>query len=173
MDELNTDNINGTKINYYFICPTKLWLFSHNIHMENNSEDVKLGKYLHETTYKRENEFLIDNKINIDFIKINHENNITEIHEIKKSKKMKKAHKYQLLYYMNYLKKEKNIENIKGYLNYPNTREKEEVILTKTNEEELEKIIKKIQDIIKQEKPPIFQNKNICLKCSYYELCFI
>ena len=26
--------INGTQINYYFICKTKLWLFSHNIQLE-------------------------------------------------------------------------------------------------------------------------------------------
>lgn len=171
MDDLNIDTINGTKINYYFICQTKLWLFSHNIQMEENSDDVKIGKQIHETTYKKEQEYLIDNKINIDYIK--NINNTIEIHEIKKSKKMKKAHIYQLLYYMYYLKKEKSIENIIGYLNYPTSREKEKIELNKKNEKELQIIIEKIQKINKQEIPPLPQKKHICLKCSYYELCFI
>ena len=70
--------INGTQINYYFICKTKLWLFSHNIQMEQESDNVKLGKTLHENSYKKENEVLIDNLINVDFIK---NNNPIEIHE--------------------------------------------------------------------------------------------
>ena len=59
--------INGTQINYYFICKTKLWLFSHNIQMEQESDNVSLGKQLHENSYKKEKEFLIDNLINVDF----------------------------------------------------------------------------------------------------------
>ena len=81
MDDLNEDNINGTKINYYFICPTKLWFFSHNIQMEDNSENVKIGKQLHENSYQRDKEYLIDNKISIDFIR---KKEIVEVHEIKK-----------------------------------------------------------------------------------------
>ena len=30
--------INGTQINYYFICKTKLWLFSHNIQLEHEGQ---------------------------------------------------------------------------------------------------------------------------------------
>ncbi len=51
--------INGTQINYYFICKTKLWLFSHNIQLEDEHENVKLGKFLHETSFKREKTFLL------------------------------------------------------------------------------------------------------------------
>ena len=50
--------INGTQINYYFICKTKLWLFSHNIQLEDEHENVKLGKFLHENSFKREKDFL-------------------------------------------------------------------------------------------------------------------
>ena len=77
--------INGTQINYYFICKTKLWLFSHNIQLEHESENVKLGKLLHEDSFKREKDYLIDNLINVDFIKIS---DSIEIHEVKKTEKM-------------------------------------------------------------------------------------
>ena len=121
-------NISGEQINYYFICKTKLWLFSHKIEMEHSSDLVYLGKFLDETTYKRDkHDFIIDNKIQIDFIK---SNNVIELHEVKISPNMGVAHKFQLLYYMYYLNKIKNIENIVGYLNYPKIRKKEKIILT-------------------------------------------
>ena len=77
--------INGTKINYYFICKTKLWLFSHNIQLEHISENVKLGKILHEDSFKREKSFLIDNLINVDFIKLT---DCVEIHEVREFPKI-------------------------------------------------------------------------------------
>jgi CRISPR/Cas system-associated exonuclease Cas4 (RecB family) len=42
--QTSTDRITGTKIAYYFLCKRKLWLFSHNITFEQESEDVKIGK---------------------------------------------------------------------------------------------------------------------------------
>jgi len=35
--------VRGTQINYYFVCKTKLWLFSHHIQMEQESDVVELG----------------------------------------------------------------------------------------------------------------------------------
>lgn len=160
--------INGTQINYYFICKTKLWLFSHNIRLEHESDNVALGKQLHENSFKKEKEFLIDDLINIDFIKIN---DSVEIHEVKKTQKMEDSHIYQLLYYMFYLKNEKEIKNIKGFLNYPNIRKKKTIELTEENEIDLLKIIENIDDIIN--KPmPMPKKSRICSKCAYFEFCF-
>ena len=125
-------SIKGSQINYYFICKTKLWLFSHNIQMEQESDSVSIGKQLHEITYKREKDYLIDNLINVDFIK--KRKNI-EIHEVKKTPKMEKSHEYQLLYYMYYLKNEKDIDNIVGYIDYPKIRKKVKIYLTDEKEE--------------------------------------
>lgn len=160
--------INGTQINYYFICKTKLWLFSHNIQLEDQHDNVKLGKHLHESTFKREKGFLIDNLIDVDFIKIT---DCVEIHEVKKSQKMNLAHEYQLLYYMYYLKNEKDIEEIVGFLNYPTIRKKKKITLTKQKEEELEDIINNIKTIL-QDSMPKPKKKRICNKCAYFEFCF-
>lgn len=160
--------VNGTQINYYFICNTKLWLFSHNIRLEHESENVKLGKILHEDSFKREKEFLIDNLINVDFIKLT---DCIEIHEVKKTRKMEKSHEYQLLYYMYYLKNEKDIGNIKGFLDYPKNRKKKEIFLTKEKEDELLKIIEDIYKINENEMPKPKKSK-ICRKCAYFEFCF-
>lgn len=160
--------INGTQINYYFICKTKLWLFSHNIQLEHESDNVKLGKILHEDSFKREKDYLIDNLIDVDFIKIK---DSIEIHEVKKTQKMNKSHEFQLLYYMYYLKTEKDIENIKGFLDYPKNRKKKEIFLTKEKEN---KIVKVIEDIHKINKNPMPKPKKskICRKCAYFEFCF-
>lgn len=161
--------INGTQINYYFICKTKLWLFSHNVQLEHESDNVALGKELHDNTFKREKEFLIDNLINVDFIKIT---DFIEIHEVKKTPKMEYSHEYQLLYYMYYLKNKKGINNIKGYLDYPKLRKNKIVILTKQKESCLVEILKEIEHIINQEMP-VPNKTQICRKCAYFEFCFV
>lgn len=160
--------INGTQINYYFICKTKLWLFSHNIQLEDEHENVKLGKFLHETSFKREKDFLIDNLINVDFIKIT---DSVEIHEVKKSQKMNLANEYQLLYYMFYLKHEKDIKNVVGFLNYPDSRKKKKITLTKEKERDLFEIIDNIKNIVDSLMPKP-KKKRICSKCAYFEFCF-
>lgn len=160
--------INGTQINYYFICKTKLWLFSHNIQMEQESDNVKLGKTLHENSYKKENEVLIDNLINVDFIK---NNNPIEIHEVKKTQSMKKSHEFQLLYYIYYLKKEKGLNNITGYLNYPENRKKIKIELTDEKEKELNDVLEDINNIINSNIPKPKKTR-ICRKCAYFEFCF-
>lgn len=160
--------INGTQINYYFICKTKLWLFSHNIQMEQESDNVKLGKNLHENSYKKENEVLIDNLINVDFIK---NNNPIEIHEVKKTQSMKKSHEFQLLYYIYYLKNEKGLNNIVGYLNYPENRKKIKIELTDEKEKELNDVLEDINNIINSNIPKPKKSR-ICRKCAYFEFCF-
>ena len=67
-------------IYYYFICERKLWYFINEISMEQNNELVSIGKILDETTYTREKKnIMIDNTINVDFIK-----NGAILHEVKK-----------------------------------------------------------------------------------------
>ncbi|GAB6056141.1 CRISPR-associated protein Cas4 [Methanobacterium movens] len=159
----------GTQINYYFICKTKLWLFSHHIQMEQESDLVSLGKLLHSKSYKDEKEYTIDNLISIDFIK---KRDYLELHEVKKSNKMKKSHEYQLLYYMYYLKNKKGIENIRGILNYPKIRKKATINLDKSKEKDLMDIIEDIGNIINNETPKP-QKIKICRKCAYFEFCWV
>ena len=154
-----TKEINGTMINYYFICKTKLWLFSHNIQLEEESDNVKIGKLLHQESYKRDDEQLIDNLISVDFIR--KVNNTYEIHEVKKTNKMEEAHKYQLLYYMHYLNDKKGFENIQGVLNYPTTRQTEKIELSENNIKELEEIMDNIQLINSQEMPKPLKSKKM------------
>ncbi len=42
------NNITGTIINYYFHCKIQCWLHANRINLEDNSEDVRIAKVLHE-----------------------------------------------------------------------------------------------------------------------------
>ncbi|WP_297445894.1 CRISPR-associated protein Cas4 [Desulfurobacterium sp.] len=159
----------GTKVAYFVICHTKLWLFSHFLTRENESELVALGSLLQETSFKSMNkDIIVDQRIGIDFIK---KGNKLILHEIKKSDKLEKAHLYQLLYYIYYLKKLKGLES-EGRITYPLKRKVVKVQLTEENEKEIERILKEIRKIISLPNPPKPEYKRYCRRCSYFEFCF-
>ena len=107
-------NITGMMIYYYIVCQKKLWYFIKEISMEQQNENVQLGKLLDENSHTREEKHLnIDNVINIDYIK---EEGV--IYEIKKSKKIEEASIWQVKYYLYYLRK-KGVNNIKAKIDYP------------------------------------------------------
>lgn len=161
-------NITGIMIYYYFICQRKLWYFCNNINMEQNSELVKIGKLLDECSYNKEKKgILIDDTINIDFIK-----NKTVLHEIKKTKSIEDAGIWQIKYYIYYLEK-KGIKDIKAQIDFPLLRETKEVVLDDEDRNILENVIKNIEEIIQNDKPPKVTNSKICKKCSYYDLCYV
>lgn len=161
-------SITGIMIYYYFICQRRLWYFANQINMEQNSELVKIGKILDETTYTKEKkQILIDNTINIDFIK-----NGAVLHEVKKTKAIEEAGIWQIKYYMYYLEN-KGIDNISAKIDFPLLRQTKEVVLETEDREILDNVTKNIEEIIKMDKPPQIINSNICKKCSYFDLCYI
>lgn len=160
-------SITGVQVNYYLICKTKLWFFSHYTTMEHTSDAVLLGKLIHNERYKRAQGLSID-RINIDFIE---RGDKIILHEVKKSKSMEKAHIYQVLYYV-YDLTQKGIK-AEGVINYPAIRRKKTVSLNSDNQKELEAILEDIHTIVNLNKPPQPERKTYCKKCSYYELCWV
>lgn len=72
--------ITGVMVEYYFICKKKLWYFANQIQMENEHENVLIGRMIDENSYIQERKnILIDGTINIDFIRKHR-----QIHEVKK-----------------------------------------------------------------------------------------
>lgn len=155
-------------IYYYFICKRKLWYFCHQINMEDNNENVQLGKLLDENSYKRDDKHIqIDGVINIDFI---HDNR--ELHEIKKSRAVEEAGIWQLKYYLYYLE-ERGVKGIKGRIDYPLLKRTMEVALSDEDRNVLGDVIKDINILKKQNMVPQLDKKKICSKCAYYDLCYI
>lgn len=164
--------IGGVKVNYFFHCETQLWLFSHFITQEKESELVILGKIIEEISFKeiKVRNVLIDQKISIDFIR---SKEYLILHDVKKSSKFKIAHFYQLLYYLWYLKIIKGLEKVKGVIDYPKERKKIEVILTPEKENEIRNILEQIHYVISLSQPPKPEKKKYCRKCAYFEFCWI
>ena len=160
--------ISGTMFYYYFVCKRKLWFFSNRIQLEEDNEDVILGKLIDENSYSKElKHILIDNTVNIDFIK-----DWKILHEVKKQKSIEEAGVWQLKYYLYFLKiRGINIE--KGILDYPKLKKREEVFLSKDDEKKIKEILSEIEKITLMEKPPELEKLKICKKCAYFEYCYI
>ena len=162
-------NITGTLINYYFHCQRQCWLHANKINLEDNSEDVRIGKILHQINEEKNK----ITEVSIDNVKID---KITRDYliEIKKSDSDTQAVKWQVLLYL-YKLKQKGIEK-KGKIEYIEKRgnKKVEFInLDEINEKELLEILNKIEDLINQEIPPNAKFESKCKKCAYSEYCFI
>ncbi len=150
------ERVTGVMIYYYFVCRRKLWYFCNQLQMEEESEDVLLGKLLDENSYTRDEKHInIDNVVNIDFIK---EHN--ELHEIKKSKSVEEAGIWQVKYYLYYLK-QRGVDNLKAKIDYPIIKQSMTVELSEGDEEKIKEVIKDIINIKNQPQPPLFSEKRI------------
>jgi len=161
--------INGTLISYYFICKTKLWLHANRLNLEDNSEDVRIGKVLHEISEEKAQKA----EVKIDNVKID---KLTKEYlvELKKSDSDPQAVKWQVLLYL-YKLKQKGIER-KGKVEYveKNHNTKSEIIeLDAANEKALLSVLEAITTLITSPTPPPPKFENKCKKCAYYEYCFI
>lgn len=161
--------VNGTLINYYFHCKRQCWLHGNRINLEDNSQDVKIGKAIHEVKQEKSKQ----TEISIDNIKID---KITKdyLTEVKKSDSDVEAAKWQVLLYLKVLK-DKGIER-KGKLEFIEKNKTKSTIIIELDENnlsELEIIIKNIENLLLQENPPEVINEPKCKKCAYFEYCYI
>jgi len=162
--------ITGTLISYYLTCKRRCYLHAHNIKCEDNSELVKIGKYLHEERaaklddYKKGRSEIILDSIKIDSIEDQH------VIEYKKKNSSEKASRAQLSYYL-YVLKQKGIIK-KGLLKFKETKKDIEVLLTPQNEKSIENLITKIEELIASNYTPSVINEPICKRCSYYDYCY-
>ena len=163
-------NINGTIINYYFHCKRQCYLHGNRLNMEDNSEQVKIGKAIHEERAENKNntEIAIDN-IRLDKLTKEY------LTEVKKSDADAEAAKWQLLYYLKVLKTKGVIRKGKLEFAEKNKKDKKIIIIELTDEveKELDKYIDEIEQLLNQDSIPECINKSTCKKCAYYEYCYI
>jgi len=137
------------------------------INLEDNSEEVRIGKVLHESMNDSDN-----SEVSVENIKVDKITNQYVV-EIKKSDADLEAATKQVEYYMYILNKkgirrdgrievlEKNKQNRKiHYIEYSEDIEKN-----------IENLISNIEDLYKQEYPPEVIFRSACKKCAYYEYC--
>ena len=163
--------ITGTIINYYFHCKRQCYLFANRINLEDNSEDVRVGRVLHAIKAKDGNN-----------TEIKYENMVLDkvtskyIEEYKKSDADTEAAKMQLLFYLKNLKDKGIIKEGKLIYNEKNKKEnnKAEIIkLDELNLKKLENCMEQIKTLINQKDVPEVEKENKCKRCAYYEYCYL
>lgn len=158
----------GIMIYYYFVCKRKLWLFCNGISLEDENEDVRIGKFIDESTYSSERKhILINGEINIDFIR-----HSGIIHEIKKSRKIEEASIWQVKYYLFYLKKH-GVGGVEAKIDYPLLKQSIYVLLTDEDEVKIRDVIKEIDKVLSYKNIPKRIIDNRCKKCAFYDICMI
>lgn len=139
--------------------------------MENFSDTVYEGKFIHETTYPQRAEKF--EEIELDGIKVDFFDPKEKIiHETKKSDKMEEAHEWQLKYYI-YVFENNGITGVKGRLEYPKLKETKEIELTEKDKTMLEEIKENIKNITSSDTCPEKIQSRICKKCAYHDFCYV
>ena len=159
--------VTGTLISYYIICKTKLWLHANRINLEDNSEDVRIGKVLHAISEDRVDEVAFEN-IKLDKITKEY------VVEVKKSDSDIEAAKWQLLFYLWRLEQVgvKKKGRLEVFEKKKGEKKRYEVMLGDAERRRFEQIVAEIEELINGAMPePKRQRK--CSKCAYYTYCFV
>ncbi len=159
--------ITGTIVNYYFHCKRQCWLFYNKINLEDNSEDVRIGRVLHEL----KNETPPETIDNIKLDKITPEYVI----EVKKSDADLTAAKAQLEFYL-FTLNQKGI-NRQGKLEcVEKSKQDKKIHVINFNESDIQRLTalyQQIGDFLDTQHPPDAVPEKKCRKCAYYDYCFI
>jgi len=162
--------ITGTIVNYFIHCKRQCWLFAHKMNFEDDSEDVRIGRILHEVRSEGRN----NTEIQIEGIKVD---KMTEdyVIELKKSDADVEATKWQTLYYL-YMLKQKGIDR-KGRLEFlerkKQTSKTVELELDSLTEVKLIGMLEEIEQYLSEDKPDEAIYAKKCERCAYYAYCYI
>ncbi len=143
--------VNGTLVNYYFHCKRQCYLFGNRLNLEDNSEEVKIGKAIHEQKAQesKNTEIAIEN-IRLDKLSGEY------LTEIKKSDADVEASKWQLIYYLSVLKSKGIIR--KGRLEFAEKNKKDSKVLyvelTEETEKQLQAYLQEIEELLEWDKIP-------------------
>lgn len=179
---MNSSPIGGMLFSYFLICPRKAWLVRQGVWMEQESEDVALGRLLDETSYSRSEKHLdlfattpdgipIVGKIDRAMLKEG------VLHETKKGRSCQEAHQWQVRFYL-WLLKLNGVSGpggkpFRGQIDYPALRRSEPVELFEEHESRLTKLTEDLVNLLDSEHPPSrISQRSFCRKCAFEELCY-
>lgn len=161
-------DVNGTLVWYYNICKREVWLMSRYIVPDQRDENLDLGRFIHEMSYRRSHKEISFGNVKFDVLF--HKGREITIGETKKSSEYMEASRWQLMFYLHVLK-ECGI-NAKGLLLYPDEKKRVEVVLDEDKEEQLKIMIKEIETIKNASLAPGVKKINFCRNCAYKDYCY-
>ena len=160
------DQITGTLVNYYVTCKREAWLYAHQIHADQEDENVLMGKALADIKESDLQDFAFSN---LKFDKLSKQRGHYLITEYKQSLKNELAGKMKLLFYIYLLKTGLNLKEVKGKL----ISGKKVILVDDTSENFalMEQILGEISALANLEKPPKFTSCKFCQNCAYRDYC--
>lgn len=164
----STLHVTGTLVWYYYICHREVWLMARHIVPDQDNANVDLGRFIGESTYKRDKKEISIGNVKIDILRS--EKGELVIGEVKKSSKFEKSAMMQLAFYLLELRNS-GIE-AKGELMFPKEKKKVRIELTEEIIAQLEKAKKEILKIIYLDKPQAPKKIAFCRNCAYAEFCW-
>lgn len=165
MDDIR---INGTLVWYYVVCPRETWLMSRQLNPDEDDENIRMGRIVHEQAYPRVRKEVEFNGGKLDFIRSG--NGSLIISEVKKTSRHEASARMQLLFYLYEL--QRNGVIAKGELRFPEERRVQTVELGDAEVLEVEQTIRDIELVIRESIPPPPKRIPVCQKCAYAEFCW-
>ena len=160
------DQTTGTLVNYYVTCKREAWLYAHQIHADQEDENVLMGKALADIKESDLQDFAFSN---LKFDKLSKQRGHYLVTEYPRFSVTSLAGKMQLLFYIYLLKTGLNLKEVKGKL-----ISGKKVILVEDSSENfalIEQILGEISALANLEKPPKFTQGKFCQNCAYRDYC--
>lgn len=138
------------------------------INPNQDDENIDLGRFIQEHTYKRDKKEISLGHIKLDIIR--QEKGQIVIGEVKKSSRYEQSAKMQLAFYL----AELNSVGIKavGELLFPQEKKKVTVALTESLIAEIATTKQRILEIAGSDYPPPPEKNKFCRNCAYAEFCW-
>lgn len=160
-------DIGGLMIQYYVICPRKVWFYVNRAGPKTMNRRVNDGKRIDESTYQSaEKHVYIDGRIAIDILSNG------RVVEVKRSSDREDASTAQIEYYLWYLQELKEVETT-GVIRYPTERRKKKVELTDEKKRKIDELIENVFEVGVRDSPPKAEKKAACDNCAYHDMCWV
>lgn len=161
-----TPDLSGTLINYYATCPREAWLYSRQIHADQEEDNITMGRALAEMKDESKAQHMFSH---LHFDKIGKQRGHILVTEYKKTMRNPEAARMQLLFYMYLLKNGLRLKEVNGKV----IAGKQSVYVEgdEANFSELESVMEKIGVLLEQPSPPPFEPLKWCGRCGYRHYC--
>jgi CRISPR-associated exonuclease Cas4 len=163
-----SNEITGTLVWYYAICPREAWLMAHEMEPEREFELLAEGRLNQEEHYARATKELSLPGMRLD--QVRREGDELVVSEVKKTSRYLPATRLQLGYYLWRLSRE-GLE-ASGEILVPKERKREKVELMPELEREVEETVSRIEALIGDPVPPPAVKIPFCKRCAYAEFCW-
>jgi len=138
--------------------------------MEDESQNVKMGKLIHETSYQKRNSRFVE--LAIENIKLDYyDPKKGVVYETKKSTRLKKVHYAQAKYYLFVLERNGIPANY-AEIEYPKLRKRERIELSEEDRKEIPLWEAESERIVAKTCPALVK-KSACKTCAYHDFCYI